>query len=213
MIILRQKTYSKFGRFIGGIVNKRVNKGDKIRADIDSLGNVNKGERQKLLGKLYEGAKKSGVGKIKGEEFDEYRFDPTQGPNGSIVVTQGGLKDNPIFVAHEIGHSENWRTPKGKRRINISLQDPANNKFIQEKLDTGKKPGFGKAIRTSFQSARQGLTQVREESKANRRGLELLKKSGASKGTLDLARKTYKLQNKSYRNQTLSQALDPFKNY
>ena len=210
MIILREKSYSKFGRFIGGIVSKKREDGDRIRTDIDSLESVDRGERRKLLGKLYEGAKKSGVGKIKGLD---YEFDPTQGPNGAIITTQGGLKDNPIFVAHEIGHSENWRTPRGKRRIQTSLQEPATNEYIREKLDSGKRPTFGKALKTAFRSARQGLTQVREESKANKRGLELLKKSGASKGTLDLAKKTYKLQNKSYRNQTLTQALDPLKNY
>jgi len=210
MIILRQKSYSKFGKLISRIVGKKREEGDKIRADIDSLDNISKSERRKLLGKLYEGTKKSGVGKTKGLD---YEFDPTQGKNGAIITKQGGLKDNPIFIAHEIGHSENWKTKGGKRRIQASLETPANWEYKEKKLRTGKRPSFGKALKTSFKSAKQGLTQVREESKANKKGLELLKKSGASKKTLDLARKTYKLQNKSYRNQTLAQILDPLKNY
>lgn len=210
MIILRQKSYSKFGKFIDKVVNKKRELGDKINDDIDSLDRVDKNERRKLLGKLYEGAKKSGVEKTKGSA---YEFDPAQGKNGAIITTRGGLKDNPIFIAHEIGHSENWKTKGGKRRIQASLQTPANWNYKEEVLKTGKRPSLKKALKTSFQSAKQGLTQVREESKANKKGLELLKKSGASKKTLDIAKKTYKLQNKGYRIQTLTEMLDPLKNY
>ena len=35
MIILRQKSYSKFGRFVGDIEKKIQSRGDKIRSKVD----------------------------------------------------------------------------------------------------------------------------------------------------------------------------------
>ena len=210
MIILRQKSYSVFGRAVGKFIDRKREENDKTRATLDSLESVDRNERRKLLGKLYGKLKRSGVGKFKGSD---YEFDPTQGSNGAIITTQGGLRDNPILIAHEAGHSENWKTKAGRRRINTSLETPARWDYIQEKYETGKTPSLKKALTTALKTGKQRLTQVREESKANKNGLRLLKESGATKKTLDLARKTYKLQKKTYRNNALTEILEPLKNY
>lgn len=207
MIILRQKSYSKFGRFVGDIEKKIQSRGDKIRSKIDEIKPIDTKERKSLLGKLYDEAKKSGVRKIKGSD---YEFDPD---TNSIITTKGGLKDNPIFVAHELGHSQRYKTRTGKRNIDASLKTPANWDFIEKKQKSGKTPSFLEAVKTSIKTIGERIPQLHEEAAANRRGYKLLKKSGASKETLDLAKKTYKLGYKSYKSSAKSQIISPFKNY
>lgn len=206
MIILRQRQYSRFGRFFES-VDKRVKlRGNNISDSINKLPSVKTKERKTLLDQLYKEAKNSG---IKVEKGPNYEFLPP----GTINVEKGGRKDNPIFVAHELGHSQRYKTKFGKRNIDASLSDPASWEYTKEKFDTGKTPSFWKALKTSIKTTKQQIPQLYEEAAANRRGYRMLKDYGASPETLDLARKTYKLQHKEYRNRAKSDIISPFKNY
>lgn len=113
-------------------------------------------------------------------------------------------------LAHELGHAQG-RSAKGLRGY-ISRTDPRDSgrgmriyaPASRSKVSTGKRVGFGQALKDTVSNIRNSGHIIAEETAASRSGLQMMKRHGATKEelaraseNLGLAGRTYKLGGKS----------------
>lgn len=112
-------------------------------------------------------------------------------------------------LAHELGHAQG-KTAGGLRGY-ISRSDPRNSgqgirvyaPSTRGEVSTGKRVGFGQALKDTVSNIRNSGHIIAEETAASRGGLQMMKRHGATKEelaraseNLGLAGRTYKLEGK-----------------
>lgn len=143
---------------------------------------------------------------------------------------------NNASLAHELGHLHNSVENK---RLSKRSQDPEvrkkltgtlNTSGIFDKIDRGKYKGkykdnpvvntikqsgiydTGVGVRESLRRLREGNAVIREENKASKKGLKLLKQLGSSKDELKASKQYLKDAGKTYKTGRLLSVLSPIQN-
>jgi hypothetical protein len=155
------------------------------------------------------------------------------GKNKNIIFLSKLDGYDPVHLAHEIGHLQNNKRNRGFNRRYHKMQDSVGNSKLELSVQTAKyipvleKSGnrryidsnnidTGIGIKEYFKRALEGRDLVKEEKKASKNGIKILKQSGADKSTLSAAKEsmkkalnTYKTSAKIYRRSPLQNLLLP----
>jgi len=119
--------------------------------------------------------------------------------SGQIIIPP--RNKNIDLVAHEIGHASNATSTNPivksthKRANKISGESDSKFGMLTSKMGTHRRSGLKNIIRDFIDEE----SLIAEESRASRKGLKILRKSGATKQKLDQAKANYKIGLDSYK--------------